>query len=100
MIKVTVGSTNPVKTAATLAVLRRVYGDGVEVRAASVESGVCPANHTSRCESAKHRRRRSEALVEPSRHDAIARENFWRRRFWRRRSDARFSTGDTAVSQR
>lgn len=40
MIKVTVGSTNPVKIAATLAVLRRVYGDGVEVRAASVESGV------------------------------------------------------------
>jgi inosine/xanthosine triphosphatase len=39
-VKVAVGSTNPVKTAATLAVLRRIYGDGVSARAVAVESGV------------------------------------------------------------
>jgi inosine/xanthosine triphosphatase len=39
-VKVTVGSTNPVKTAATLAVLRRVYGDGVDVESVAVASGV------------------------------------------------------------
>jgi inosine/xanthosine triphosphatase len=40
MIKVTVGSTNPVKTAAALAVLRCVYGDDIDVESVAVESGV------------------------------------------------------------
>lgn len=39
-MKVALGSQNPVKIAATLAVLRRVYGDAVEVEAVAVESGV------------------------------------------------------------
>jgi inosine/xanthosine triphosphatase len=39
-MKAAVGSANPVKIAATAAVLRRVYGDGVDVEAAEVESGV------------------------------------------------------------
>ncbi|MEE8392271.1 MAG: inosine/xanthosine triphosphatase [Anaerolineae bacterium] len=39
-LKVTVGSANPVKIAATLAILRRVYGDDVDVEPATVESGV------------------------------------------------------------
>ena len=38
--RVVVGSANPVKVAATLAVSRRVYGDGVDVEAVDVESGV------------------------------------------------------------
>lgn len=39
-VKVTVGSTNPVKVAATATVLRRVYGNDIDVKAAAVESGV------------------------------------------------------------
>jgi len=39
-MKAAVGSTNPVKIAAALAVLRRVYGDDVSVEAVAVESGV------------------------------------------------------------
>jgi inosine/xanthosine triphosphatase len=39
-MKASVGSTNPVKIAATAAVLRRVYGDGVDVEPVVVESGV------------------------------------------------------------
>ena len=39
-MKITVGSTNPVKVAATTAVLHRVYGDEVDVEAVDVESGV------------------------------------------------------------
>ena len=39
-MRVSVGSTNPVKVAAAAAVLRRVYGDGVEVTSVAVESGV------------------------------------------------------------
>lgn len=38
--RVVVGSANPVKVAATLAVSRRVYGDDVDVEAVDVESGV------------------------------------------------------------
>jgi len=39
-VKVAIGSLNPVKVAATLAVLRRIYGDAVEVEPVTVESGV------------------------------------------------------------
>jgi len=39
-VNVAVGSTNPVKIAATVAVLRRVYGDDVDVEPVAVESGV------------------------------------------------------------
>ncbi len=39
-MKVGVGSQNPVKTAAAKAVLRRVFGSHVQVRALAVESGV------------------------------------------------------------
>ena len=39
-MKITVGSANPVKVAATAAVLHRVYGDEVDVEAVDVESGV------------------------------------------------------------
>ena len=40
MMRASVGSTNPVKVAATAGVLRRVYGDGVDVEPVAVESGV------------------------------------------------------------
>ena len=44
MLKVVVGSTTPVKVAATAAVLRRIYGsglnEGVVVESVAVESGV------------------------------------------------------------
>ena len=39
-VQAVVGSTNPVKIAATAAMLRCVYGDGVDVEAVAVESGV------------------------------------------------------------
>jgi len=39
-VKVVVGSTNPVKIAATTAVLCRIYGDDVGVEPVAVESGV------------------------------------------------------------
>lgn len=39
-MRVVVGSRNPVKIAAVRAVLRRVYGEGVEVEAREVKSGV------------------------------------------------------------
>jgi inosine/xanthosine triphosphatase len=39
-VKVTVGSKNPVKIAAARDVMHRVYGDGVDVVAVDVESGV------------------------------------------------------------
>jgi inosine/xanthosine triphosphatase len=39
-MKVAVGSTNPVKVAATAAVLRRVYGDDVDVEPLAVKSDV------------------------------------------------------------
>jgi inosine/xanthosine triphosphatase len=39
-LRVAVGSTNPVKVAAATAVLRRVYGDGVDAEAVAVASGV------------------------------------------------------------
>jgi len=39
-VKAAVGSTNPVKIAATTAVLRRVYGEDVSVEPVAVESGV------------------------------------------------------------
>jgi hypothetical protein len=37
-VRVAVGSTNPVKVAAATAVLRRVYGDGVDAEAGSLSS--------------------------------------------------------------
>ncbi len=39
-MRIVVGSTNPVKVAAAESVVRRIYGDGVEVEAVAVESGV------------------------------------------------------------
>jgi inosine/xanthosine triphosphatase len=42
LVKAVVGSRNPVKSAATRAVLRRVHGDVVRVEAHSVDSGVAP----------------------------------------------------------
>jgi len=39
-VRVAIGSHNPVKIAAALAVLRRIYGDVVDVEAVAVESGV------------------------------------------------------------
>jgi len=39
-VKVAVGSTNPVKVAATAAVLRRIYGDDIDVDTVAVESGI------------------------------------------------------------
>jgi len=39
-VNAAVGSRNPVKIAASRAVLRRVYGEGVDVQGVSVESGV------------------------------------------------------------
>jgi hypothetical protein len=37
-VRVVVGSTNPVKVAAATAVLRRVYGDGVDAEVGSLSS--------------------------------------------------------------
>jgi inosine/xanthosine triphosphatase len=39
-LRVSVGSTNPVKIAAAAEVLRRIYGAGVDVESVAVESGV------------------------------------------------------------
>ena len=39
-MRLCVGSTNPVKIAAAAAVLRRVYGDGVDVESLEIDSGV------------------------------------------------------------